>query len=277
MTLEEDVARHYTTGGVLGRIDAALKTAGVDPDHPNIDDLKPVDEFHTGGLEATNALLDHLDITPEMTVVDFGSGLGGTARHIVHRYGAKVRGFDLTPEYVEAATALTERVGLSDRITLVQGSVTAAPCDDACADLVTMFHVGMNVADKTALFAEAARVLKPGGHFAVFDVMRGQNDEELQYPLPWSGMPNTSHVATPDAYRQAASDAGLNLVLERDRSQFALDYFTHVFAHIAEHGMPPLGIHLLMGETAGEKLQNYVANVGEGRTVPTEMIFRKGG
>lgn len=275
MSLEDRVARHYTTDGLLARIDAALAANGVDPVQAKVDDLKPVDEFHTGGIEATTALLDQLDITGDMHVVDMGCGLGGTARHIVHRYGARVTGIDLTPDFVATGRTLDDRLGLGDRIDLREGSVLKLPVEDASADLVTMFHVGMNVADKATLFAEAARVLKPGGTFALFDVMRGDNDEDLAYPLPWSGVPETSHVAAPGIYRRAAHAAGLDEVTERDRSEFALKYFDRVRRHIAAEGMPPLGIHLLMGDTAKEKIDNYVKNVSAGRTRPTEMIFRK--
>ncbi len=277
MALEEDVARHYTTGDLLGRIDAALREAGADPAYPGFDALKGVDEFHTGGIEATNALLDQLEITPEMMVVDLGCGLGGTARHLVHRYGAEVRGIDLTPAFVETGRALNERLGLADRITLDLGSVLDLPYDEASADLVTMFHVGMNIADKDRLFAQVARVLRPGGAFALFDVMRGDAEDDMAFPVPWSEAPETSHVEDPDTYRRAAFSAGLSEVLERDRKEFALDYFARVFRHIEAEGLPPVGIHLLMRETAREKIRNYVANVEMGRMAPVEMIFRKGG
>ena len=85
MSLEKHVAQHYATSDLLGRIDEAITQLGADPAHLTIDNLKPVGEFHTGGIEATTALLDQLEITPDMVVVDLGCGLGGTARHIVHR------------------------------------------------------------------------------------------------------------------------------------------------------------------------------------------------
>ncbi|MBF9035654.1 methyltransferase domain-containing protein [Rhodobacterales bacterium HKCCE2091] len=276
MSFETDLQDHYSTGRLLPRIDVALKAAGADPDHLTIDDLKPVDEFHTGGIEATAALLDQLEIGPATAVIDLGCGLGGTARHIVHRYGARVSGIDLTPEYLDTGRALNDRLGLSDWIALEQGSVLDLPFDPMSADLVTMFHVGMNVEDKATLFAEAARVLKPGGHFALFDVMRGEDrDGALLFPLPWASRAELSHVDPPETYRAAAEAAGLVEHAERDRTDFARAYFERVFALVAEHGMPPLGIHLLMGDTAAEKLSNYVETLRAGRIRPTEMIFRR--
>ncbi len=273
-TLETRVAAHYTTQDLLDRIDAALKEQGVEI--ATIDDLKPIDEFHTGGIEATEALLMQLDITAETKVLDIGCGLGGTARHIVHRYGAHVTGIDLTPLFVEVGQALNTRVHLDEAIDLHVASATALPMDDASVDLVTMFHVGMNITDKPTLFAEVARVLKPGGRFALFDVMRDGDPGDLEFPLPWSEIAETSFVEAPAAYLDAAAAAGLDLHMQRDRKDFTLSYFDHVFATIEKMGgPPPLGIHLLMRETAGQKLSNYVANVKSGRTAPVEMIFDK--
>lgn len=275
MTHQEDVARHYTMGGLLDRIDVALKKAGIDPEHLTIDDLKPLDELHTGGIEATTALLDQLAISPDMVVVDLGCGIGGAARHILHRYGARVLGVDLTEEFVSTGRALNARLQLGDRIELSVASVTALPFEDRCADLVTMFHVGMNVADKAALFREAARVLKPGGHFALFDVMLDEDESDLVYPLPWSDRSETSHVDRAGAYRRAAHASGLEEVTERSRRKFTLDYFARMDRKRAAEGTPPLGLNVTMGDAVGEKLKNYVANVEAHRIAAVEMIFRK--
>ncbi len=275
MTLEGDVAQHYTTGGLLGRIDAALKAAGANPTQPTIDDLKPVDEFHTAGLEATTALLDQVDISQKMTAYDLGCGIGGTARHLAHTYGVHVEGVDLTDEYVEAGRALNDRLGLGKTIALRQGTVLDLPWQNDSANLVTMFHVGMNIADKPTLFAEVARVLKPGGTFAIFDVMRGGVAGDLIFPLPWATESETSHVDAADTYRRAANLAGLNEVASRDRTDFAKAYFERVMATMAKNGPAPIGIHLLMSGDPRQKLQNYVENLHAGRIAPTEMIFRK--
>jgi len=113
---------------------------------------------------------------------------------------------------------------LRDRITLQQGSALEMPFDDGSFDAAYMMHVGMNIADKHGLFAEFARVLKPGGVFGVYDVM-GTEDDGLIFPLPWAKTPDTSAVATPETYKSAFSDACLTVSAERDQRQFALDFF----------------------------------------------------
>lgn len=277
LDVEHRVAGHYTTGGLTDRIVGALRTLGVDPENAAPSDLKAADEFHTGGLEATDALLQRLRIDADTDVLDIGSGIGGPARLLADRFGCRATGVDLTPEFVEAARALTDMVGLADRVEFHLGSGLDLPVADNSADLALLLHVGMNIADKAGLFAEAARALRPGGIFAVFDVMAGDSDEALHFPLPWSTGPETSFVDAPQTYLSAAADAGFSIVSQTDRSDFARDFFQRVFARLAEDGPSPLGIHLMMGETAGEKLQNYVANLEAGRIAPVEMIFERPG
>jgi len=273
--LETAVAEHYAPGGLLEAIKAALAEMGADPNAPDPDILKPVDEFHTGGLEATEALLDPLGITPATRVADMGSGVGGTARFIATRYGAEVTGVDLTPEFVDTATALSAMVGLGDKTRFHTGSVLDLPLQDAAYDLVTQLHVGMNIEDKPKLFAEVFRILKPGGRFAIFDIMQGESGAEIGFPVPWASDPSASFVAQPQTYRDAAHAAGFVPILERDRSAYARDFFGRVIKSLEENGPQPIGLHLLMGPTAQEKYGNAVKAAFESATAPWEMIFER--
>ena len=258
--LAKRVEDHYTSENLLERIDAGLAKLGAVPTDPEA--LKPVDEFHTGGLEATKALLDHVEIHPGMRVLDIGAGLGGTARHIARSYGVHVTGVDLTRAYVDVAKVLNDRVGLADEVTMMQGSALDLPVAGSSVDLAVMLHVGMNIDDKPRLMHEVARVLKPGGHFALFDVMRDAVDTPLALPVPWAAKAENSFVAHPLAYRTAAEGAGLEHETSRERRDFTLAFFARAMKAMADAGgPPPIGIHLLMGPTAGEKIANYVANV----------------
>ncbi len=275
--VETRVAAHYGVADLVASIKAGLVAAGVDLAAAKPGDLKGVDEFHTGGLEATEALLGQLEIWRDMRVVDVGSGLGGTARHMADRHGAHVVGVDLTPTYVDAAADLSAMVGLGARTEFRIGSALTMPVKDEWAELATMFHVGMNIAEKGAMMAEVARVLAPGGRFATFDVMR-MGDGDLAFPFPWAEEAAFSFVEAPQVYRRAADAAGLRLVAERERKDFTLDFFGRVFAAMkTAGGPPPVGIHLLMRGTGAEKIRNYVSAVEAGLIAPVEMIFEKPG
>jgi protein-L-isoaspartate O-methyltransferase len=88
--VETGVSKHYAAYDVLARIRAGLVEMGHDPDRIAPEVLKPVDEFHIGGAEATAALLEKLDIEADMEVLDIGSGIGGPARMIAARHGCSV-------------------------------------------------------------------------------------------------------------------------------------------------------------------------------------------
>jgi hypothetical protein len=70
----EDIERHYGRGGLMDRILAALKEAGKDLERLTIDDLSPVDEFHTRRQLATRELAALLAPKPTDHLLDIGSG-----------------------------------------------------------------------------------------------------------------------------------------------------------------------------------------------------------
>jgi MPBQ/MSBQ methyltransferase len=273
VNIERDVAGHYTHGALAEAIRAALVASGKDPDHVTPQDLAPVDQFHIGGGEATAALFAQIAPASGAQWLDIGSGLGGPARHLALAYGCQVTGIDLTAEYVEVAGELARMVGLDGQVSFRQGSALELPFADASFDGASLMHVGMNIADKAALFAGVHRVLRPGGTFAIYDVMR-TGDAAFAYPLPWAATEATSFVATPQAYRTALAAAGFTVLAERARADFALEFFRAMQARLAAQGRSPLGLHILFGEDAAQKSANMIRNLENGLIAPTEMIAR---
>jgi ubiquinone/menaquinone biosynthesis C-methylase UbiE len=270
--IEGRVARHYAQGNLEERILAALAASGKDPEQLTADDLAPVDEFHTGGRQGTEAFATQFKFTPDMHVLDVGCGIGGPSRYIARTHGCRITGIDLTEDYVRTAEALARRVGLGDRVEYRQASALELPFADAAFDGAYMMHVGMNIADKRALFSEVHRVLKPGALFAVFDVMRTA-DGELKFPVHWAASAETSFVATAAEYRAALAAAGFKIQKERDRGDFARAVFREAQARAAG-GPPPLGVHILMKADIPDKMANVMHNFDNGLVAPTEMIAR---
>jgi SAM-dependent methyltransferase len=268
---DQHIVSHYAQGGatLYDRIVAALAEQGVTEAGMTAEHLKAVDEFHIGGGEASLALLDPLGIARGTRVLDIGSGIGGPARLIASRYGAEVTGVDLTPEYVETATRLSAAVGVPG--TFVVGSALDLPFGQASFDLATLLHVGMNLPDKARLFSEVARVLRPGGCFAVYDVMLfGAHPD---FPVPWSSGPESSFLAAPETYLDAAAQAGLTLRIRRDRGEVARAFFAALQARMAQAGPPAVGLPLIMGPTSAAKVANMVKAVAAGDIAPVEMVF----
>jgi SAM-dependent methyltransferase len=272
-TIEHDVTQHYSHGSLVESILTGLQALGQTSGDA-VEQLAPVDEFHIGGREATHKIADQLQLAPGLAILDIGCGIGGTARFFAARYGCRVTGIDLTPEFVDTARTLSERVGLADRVEFHVGSAVALPFPDASFDRATVLHVGMNIPDKWRLCAELARVVKPGALVAVYDVMRA-GAAPLAFPVPWSTTESTSFVEPPETYRTALHEAGFEIRAEHNRAAFAGEFFKRMRARVAESGPPPLGLHIIMGANASMKVANMIDNIDRGAIAPIEMIAQR--
>ena len=269
MKIEQQVAAHYTQGMLEQRILGALQTAGKTLEQLHADDLAPVDDFHVGGREATQALADFMGLRPGMHLLDVGCGIGGPARYFTKR-GCQVTGVDLSEEFIRVAASLTRLVKLHENATFRQASALELPFDSDTFDGAYEIHVGMNIADKAGVFKEVARVLKRGARFAIFDIMRA-GEGVLKFPLPWALSPETSFVASPEEYRQALQAAGFGIDHQRGRRQFAIEFMQRMMTRAASE-RPVLGVHLLMGEQTGAILQNVMAAIASGLLEPIELV-----
>jgi ubiquinone/menaquinone biosynthesis C-methylase UbiE len=273
-SIEQRVAGHYAHGTLERSILDALKEAGKDPDHLALADLAPVDEFHIGGRRATIDFAAQLEIEPDWHLLDIGCGLGGASRYFAHECACRVMGIDLSDEYVRVAEVLARRVGLDRRVSYRCGSALALPFAPSTFDGAYMLHVGMNIADKSALFAEIRRLLRPGGVFGIYDVMR-ESQGEMSFPVPWASSAETSFVESAATYRELLEAAGFEVRKERSRRDFAIDFFRQMRARAAQsEGPPPVGLHILMGSAWPRKVENMIGNLEGGLIAPTEIVCR---
>ncbi|MEZ5998734.1 MAG: class I SAM-dependent methyltransferase [Hyphomonas sp.] len=275
--MSEPIAAHYDAPDLIARIEAALRGAGSSPETVTADLLAPIEEFHVGGRAATDALLGELGIRPIDRALDIGCGTGGTSRHAAAQFGCTVEGIDLTDSFIRAGRTLTAWLKLDSKVRLHCGSALDMPFEAAKFDLAWMFHVGMNIEAKQDLFREIFRVLKPGGRFLVYDVMRGMDEATpLTFPVPWSTLPETSFVRPPRDYETALGAAGFAVTKTEPRRDLADAFFAAAAALASGQApRPPLTLALIMGETARDKFQNLKQNYDAGRIVPVAIFCRK--
>lgn len=275
-SIDAAVAHHYSAGNLLVAIEASLTALGKSSATVTVADLSPVDEFHIGGRSATTDLCRGLAAGVDDELLDIGCGIGGTARFIASTIGCRVTGLDLTPEYVEVARQLTEWTSLTNLCSFEQGNALEMPFADASFDGATQLHVGMNIADKAALFSEIFRVLRPGSSLALFDIMQTSSDE-FDFPVPWATNDSMSFVADLPSYRTALDAAGFEIESERNRRDFAVAFFAALRERAADrqNGPAPIGLHIIMGQEAPQKIANMMAAISSGTLAPVEMICRK--
>lgn len=202
-----------------------------------------------------------------MSVLDVGSGIGGPARFVAASYGCRVMGIDLSETFVDAAHYLTERTGQSG-VSFQTGSALALPFDDGGFDAALLLHVAMNISDRAHLYGEIRRVLKPGGKFAIFDVVLNSGDPH--YPVPWARTPTTSFLLTVTATREIIEAAGFRTLAWRDDSEAAKAWVAQLRASGPPHA-PNLGV--VMGPDFAQLSANLGRNLLEGRLGILAAVF----
>ncbi|HKU87937.1 MAG TPA: methyltransferase domain-containing protein [Casimicrobiaceae bacterium] len=268
------VASHWARDDIYAKIVTALEKAGKPLDRLTLDDLAPVDHVHARGFVATIELADRLPIASGQHVLDIGCGLGGPARYMAHRFDCRVSGIDITAPFVEAANKLTALLHMENSVHVELGDGHALPYPDAHFDGAYTQHVTMNVARRPSFFAEAWRVLKPGGFFALTEHGLGANGDPI-YPVPWSSDGSRSYLVPPERTRELLENAGFHDVKITDTGPKYLSAYQSVVEKADKGQLPALGIHVLMGESAVAKLRNAARNIAEGRTHPIGVHCRK--
>jgi SAM-dependent methyltransferase len=252
-------AQPYATGRTRANIERALAGAGKQVEALEASDLALLEDFHSLGRLATAALIELAQVGPADRVLDAGCGIGGTARLIAAERGAHVTAVDLAPEYCEVAGWLNDAVGLGDRIEVRTADVTELPFGAGSFDVVISQHVQMNIADKQRLYAEARRVLAPGGRLALWDVTAGSGGP-LHLPVPWATAAEQSHLVTPERLAELLRDAGFAPAHWNDLTEAGETAMRQLFAREP----PPLGLHVFV-EDFPAKAANLVRNLAEGR------------
>ena len=275
MTGDSDITEHYQKGILQDRLKAALVDDGVDPMHPSIEALAPFDHFHGRGLEATKEMADALEVAPSDHLLDVGSGIGGPARYLAHRFGCRVTGIDLTSEFCDVARQLTRMLGLEDRVKFEQGNALSAPFPDGHFHGAYSMNVSMNIADKIRFYKEIFRMLRPGAWLVLSELALGPNGGP-DYPTPWALTAQTSFLASPSETLNGLESTGFTVVKSRDTVKENLAFNARSREMVDRGEKPPhRAVKLIHGELAADAASNTINAIKNARLIPIEVLCRK--
>jgi phosphoethanolamine N-methyltransferase len=144
-----------------------------------------------GGADEVHEMLEGVALAGR-AVLDLGCGIGGATLMLAGNYGAAhVTGVDLEADSIARTRAKLEAAGLAGRVTLIEVTPGPLPLADESVDLVFCKDVVCHVAHKAPFFAEAFRVLRPGGQFLCTDFFDGEDDEGGEGAVHFNGYVTT--------------------------------------------------------------------------------------
>jgi ubiquinone/menaquinone biosynthesis C-methylase UbiE len=263
----------YGRPALATRLFEALERAGVDPDRLTLDALSAIDELHLGGREHTLQLGHLAQVTQGIHVIDVGCGIGGPARALAHCYGCKVTGVDLTSEYCSVGRILTERTGLEHRVKIHHANALDLPFEEGTFDLAWMQHTALNIPDKAQLFSEIARVLRPRGKIALYEILAGP-EPAVHLPVPWTHDATLNFLVTEDELRRHLDSAGFVSEMWEDVTEECAVQVSRVLERVTGRGLPPLNPSVLLGPEYPLMVMNLSRNFDEDRLRVLQAILR---
>jgi len=164
-------------------ITKALHSVGVDLSHgTTIENLSDYDHDHFGGVKDTEECFKLLSIDTSSRLLDIGSGLGGPARYIADRSGARVIGIEIQRDRFETAQQFTKVVSLDHLVSFVNEDFSSVRVDREGYTHVISFLSILHMIDKKRVLQKLATALRPGGVVLIEDyysTIRLSNDDRI--------------------------------------------------------------------------------------------------
>ena len=252
MDYEDAINDQYGQRDLSDNILATLQKESLNTADLIKEALAPIEELHLRGSAATFELAQKVDLNEKMKVLDIGSGIGGPARKLASRFGCHVTGLDLSKEYCRAAEVINDHIGLRNKIKIQQGN-----------------------ADKSRLFSQVSRILRPKGRLAINTVCFGIKSP-VHYPVIWANRSDISFLLSADDLQRLINESGFKQLSWNDDTKKVLEGIERARTKPRSDKPRPINPGLFVWDIS-TKWRNIVRNLKEERIVVIQAIFERNG
>lgn len=173
-------------------------------------------------------------LTAKTRVLDIGAGYGGSARFLAHEFGCPVTALNISERENERGRRMNREQGVDHLVTIIDGSFEELPFDNADFDVVWSQDAILHSGDRRRVLEEAARVLRPGGHFIFTDPMQADDcpGEVLE---PILARIHLDTLGSPGFYRETLRALGLEELDFDDASEMIAIHYGRIRDVLVEH------------------------------------------
>ncbi|GGO81309.1 type 11 methyltransferase [Marinobacterium nitratireducens] len=267
----EHYHRHLSIDTLLERLRNAY------PQGADAWQLAPVDQLHTGGIRASLSLCERVQRLGSRCILDIGAGSGGLLHLLAQLPDTRVVGIDLCHAYNRLNRGLGDIRRQSRAPALCTGDAAALPFADQAFDTLVMQHSLLNMPDSAGVLRECARVLEPGGHLLLHELVQGRSPGPLHYPVPWADSPRDSHLEDSSRLQQRLLCAGFEIIECRDLTANTLDWRQRQQTKErdpARAAKAPVSPRWILGPDFPQRADNLLRNLCDGRVAAIELLAR---
>ncbi len=231
--------------------------------------------------EASRRTIGHMaryctKLGEDTTVLDLGSGMGGTARYLAGTFGCSVVGLNLSEAENELHREKNQKQGLDYLIEVVDGNFENVPYPDASFDVVWSQDAILHSPNRKQVLSEAVRVLKKGGELIFTDPMQTEDAYE-EFLQPILKRIHLESLATPTYYINTAKELGLKHVAFENLTPQLVNHYAKILqdTEARESELKQKGVSRKYLEHMKEGLRNWVLGGQYGHLTWGIFCFRK--